>query len=71
MLVKDINDGLAWVNPVNDASLQVSVAAAGQSASEAGNYATQAGNSAIAADTAARNADRINAKTMAWVNNKF
>jgi len=71
MLVKDTNQGLAWIKPLDESVLNQKVAEAAQHATNAGNYATAAGNSAIAADTSAKTAQRINEQTMAWVNGKF
>ena len=58
MLVKDINEGLAWVNPVSDQSLQEATAAAQNSATQAGNSAIQAGNFAGEAIQAAAAVER-------------
>lgn len=71
MLVKDTIQGLTWVNPVSDQSLQQAVQTATAQAAQAGQYATQAGNSAIAAHISEQVAQRINEQTMDWVNNKF
>lgn len=71
MLVKDSVEGLAWINPLSEERLQQAVANAEHSASEAANQAVLAGNKAIEADTSAKQAQRINEQTMAWVNNKF
>ena len=71
MLVKDANEGLAWIKPLSDAQLQQAVADSEASKNQASVYATQAGNSAVAAATSEGNAHRINQQTMNWVNNKF
>lgn len=58
MLVKDQTQGIAWVNPVSDASIQQAVQQAQASATQAGTSATTAGNyagQAIAAKTAIEN----------------
>lgn len=59
MLVKDLRDGLAWVNPLSDQTLQEAVAAANESATRAGTSAVQAGN--FAGD-AARSAAEVEGK---------
>lgn len=71
MLVKDEEQGLTWVNPVSDTSVQNAVAAAENSMNQAGNYATSAGNFAINAENSAEVAERINQQTMNFVNEKF
>lgn len=71
MLVKDINDGLAWVNPVTTQDLQPYVTQAYQSAVAAGQSAQLAGEAQIAAEDAATIAETINTRTMDFVNNKF
>ena len=71
MLVKDNTDGISWIDPVSDASLQQAVADAEAAKNQASNYATLAGNSAADASTSAGTAERINQQTMSWINNKF
>ena len=44
MLVKDMEEGLAWINPVSDAQIQEAVQSAGESAGRASMSAIQAGN---------------------------
>ena len=58
MLVKDETEGLAWINPVSDQSLQEAVTAASESASRAGTSAVQAGNFAGEAIQAAAQVER-------------
>lgn len=58
MLVKDNENGLAWVDPLKETTLNTMVASAEKAAQTANNYATTAGNSAIDADKSARNAAR-------------
>lgn len=64
MLVKDNVEGLYWVDPVSDASLQEAVRNANAAATRASTSATQAGNfaadavqSAVRAETAAQAVD--------------
>ena len=71
MLVKDQEDGLAWVKPLSTDQLNSAVASAESHMTKAGEYSTQAGNSAIRAETAEGNAKTINNQTMSWVNKKF
>ena len=58
MLVKDVNKGLAWVNPVNETVFNEAVGNAQAAAAQAGNYATKAGNQAVMAELSAKNAAR-------------
>lgn len=58
MLVKDVNKGLAWVNPVNETIFNEAVGNAQAAAAQAGNYATKAGNQAVMAELSAKNAAR-------------
>ena len=58
MLVKDETEGLAWINPVSDQSLQEAVHAADESASRASTSAIQAGNFAGDAIQAAAQVER-------------
>ena len=58
MLVKDATQGLAWVDPLKETTLNSMVASAEKAAQTANNYATAAGNNAIAADLSAKNAAR-------------
>lgn len=58
MLVKDAKNGLAWVDPLKESTLNTMVASAEKAAQDANNYATTAGNNAISADLSARNAAR-------------
>ena len=71
MLVKDLEEGLTWVNPVDTTQLNKAVADAQAAASESANQAVQSGNHAIEADTSAKLAERINQQTMNFVNGKF
>ena len=71
MLVKDTINGLAWINPVSDATLQAAVQAANDAKNEAIAQAIVAGNKAAEATTSASTAERINQQTIAWFNNKF
>ena len=71
MLVKDESDGLAWINPLSTAELDVAVNNATVASNQAGTYATQAGNAATAADKSAKEANRINQVTMDYLNQKF
>lgn len=71
MLVKDESDGLAWINPLSTAELDVAVNNAAAASNQAGTYATQAGNAATAADKSAKEANRINQVTMDYLNQKF
>lgn len=71
MLVKDVNDGLAWINPLSTQTLDTAVAAAQRSADSASTSAQVASNEAVTATTAASTAERINQVTTQWVNDKF
>lgn len=71
MLIKSADDGLDWVTPLTDAQMQGYVQQAADAANLASSYSTNAGNSAVAASTAAGNAERINQKTMSFLNEKF
>ena len=67
MLVKDEREGLYWVDPVSDASLQEAVQQARSSAIQASASATQSGNFAADAIQAAVRAET----TAQQVDNKF
>ena len=71
MLVKDTRNGIAWVNPVSDAQLQAAVALAERHATEAGNAVVRANEAVQEAEAQAGIAQRINDKTIEYVNNKF
>ena len=71
MLVKDAQDGLAWVTPLDTTALNNAVATAQEAAGRAGDYASAAGTSASNADTAKQMAEVINQRTLDYVNNKF
>jgi hypothetical protein len=71
MLVKDNRNGIAWVNPVSDAQIQTAVAAAEGYANDAANSVVRANNAVQEAEQARDTAQRINDKTMEFVNNKF
>lgn len=71
MLVKDSRNGIAWVNPVSDAQLQAAVAIAERHATEAGNAVVRANEAVQEAEAQAGIAQRINDKTIEYVNNKF
>lgn len=71
ILVKDSENGIAWIDPVDLESMQELVAAAETASTNANNYALDAGNSASKASQAASTAERINAQTMNFVNSKF
>lgn len=71
MLVKDENDGLAWINPLSTNELDTAVNNATTASNRASAYATQAGNDAAAADKSAKEANRINQVTMDYLNQKF
>ena len=71
MLVKNASTGIAWVNPVDDTSLQNAVTAANESATAASSAKLDAENSAISAHDSAVTAQRINDVTRRYVDDKF
>lgn len=71
MLVRDATNGVHWVNPLSETTLNTAVANAQAARDQAGNYATQAGNKAAEASISATQASQINQQTMSFVNGKF
>lgn len=71
MLVKDQQQGLVWVKPLDNTQLTEAVAAAEDARDKANDSAILAGNSALNAEKAEGNATAINRQTMNWVNEKF